>query len=291
MKAQKTHNKRFHFDNTLFDSPLETADFDVFQAGDLYCGCGFATGEHTQSVPVELTFVERGSGFMFTNGRAEKMKQGRAYLSLSGDRHDVVSDDGDSLRYFYLAFGVREGSPLYSAAKYIADAFAAKPRRELKSRTAIEPMRRLLREFTAAAPFKLASINAAITEILVDIYREETDEKPKPYETPSDDLIRNVTAYIDENAAEVCSSRDVADAFFYSVGHISALFRAATGTGLHAYIRSAKLLKGKKLLCSGVTPAETAERLNYSSAGNFSRDFKAAFGAPPSVFFNRPDKE
>ena len=96
MKVQKTHNKRFHFDNTLFDSPLETADFDVFQAGDLYCGCGFATGEHTQSVPVELTFVERGSGFMFTNGRAEKMKQGRAYLSLSGDRHDVVSDDGDS---------------------------------------------------------------------------------------------------------------------------------------------------------------------------------------------------
>ena len=291
MKVTGTKNKRFHFDNTLFDSPLETADFTVFQAGDLYCGCGFATGEHEQSVPVELTFVDRGSGAHVVNDNPEQMKPNRAYLSLLSDRHDVRSDEAGSLRYFYLAIGVKETSPLSAAAKFLGDTFRARTTRELSSRTAIEPMRRLLREFTAAAPFKTAAINAAITEILIDIYRAETDESPAPYAPYGGDLIRNITTYIDENAVAVCSSRDVADAFFYSVGHVSALFRAATGQGLHAYIRYAKLKKGKELLGAGVTPAETAEKLNYSSAGNFSRDFKAAFGAPPSAFFNRPDKD
>lgn len=291
MKVTGTKNKRFHFDNTLFDSPLETTDFTVFQAGDLYCGCGFATGEHIQGVPIELTFVDRGSGVHVINGNAEQMKPNRAYLSLSDDRHDVFSDEAGSLRYFYLAFGVHENSPLADAAKHLTETFRNRTVRELNSRTAIEPMRRLLREFTAAAPFKTVAINAAITEILIDIYREETDEKPAPYSLGSGNLIRNVTTYIDENATAVCSSRDVADAFFYSVGHISALFRAATGQGLHSYIRYAKLKKGKELLSLGITPAETAEKLNYSSAGNFSRDFKAAFGAPPSAFFNRTDKD
>ena len=291
MKVTGTKNKRFHFDNTLFDSPLETADFTVFQAGDLYCGCGFATGEHEQSVPVELTFVDRGFGTHVTNDYAEQMKPNRAYLSLFGDRHDVRSDEAGSLRYFYLAIGVKESSPLFRATKLMDETFRERTSRELNSRTAIEPMRRLLREFTAAAPFKNAAINAAITEILIDVYREETNENPAPYAPYGDNLIRNITTYIDENAAEVCSSRDVADAFFYSVGHVSALFRAATGQGLHSYIRYAKLKKGKALLGAGVTPAETAEKLNYSSAGNFSRDFKATFGAPPSAFFNRSDKD
>lgn len=291
MKVTGTKNKRFHFDNTLFDRPLETADFTVFQAGDLYCGCGFATGEHEQGVPIELTFVDRGFGTHVTNGVPEQMKPNRAYLSLFGDLHDVRSDEAGSLRYFYLAIGVKESSPLFSAAKLLDETFRTRGSRELNSRTAIDPMRRLLREFTAAAPFKNAAINAAITEILIDVYREETNENPAPYAPYGDNLIRNITTYIDENAAEVCSSRDVADAFFYSVGHVSALFRAATGQGLHSYIRYAKLKKGKEYLAGGVTPAETAEKLNYSSAGNFSRDFKAAFGAPPSAFFNRADKE
>ena len=280
-------NIKFHFDNRYFEKPLDFGDFTVYQLGDLYCGDGTTTGEHDQFVPFELTITERGNGFFYTDGKCEPMKKGRAYLSLSGDRHRINSGRGDTLRYFYLAFGIKPESPLYPVGEFLKERFSGSRPRELKSRSAIDYMRRLLGEASAENEYSEEVKKAILTDLIVDIYRAETERPAAFYDTGKQDgIIYGIVKYIDENIETVHSVKEVADALFYSTGHISAVFRSVMKTGVHDYIKESKLQLGKKLIEEGLSATSAAQKINYSSVNNFSRDFKAFFGKSPSEIKN-----
>ena len=288
MESDETRsNIKFHFDNRYFDKPLDFGDFTVYQLGDLYCGDETTTGEHDQIVPFELTITERGNGYFYTDGKCEPMKKGRAYLSLKGDRHRINSGRGDTLRYFYVAFGIKPENSLYPVGEFLIRRFSDGRPRELKSRTAIDYMRRLLGEESAENEYSDEIKKAVLTELIVDIYRAETERPPAFYDTDTQDgIIYRIVKYIDKNIETVRSVKEVADALFYSPGHISAVFRSAMKTGIHDYIKESKLQLGKKLIENGLSATSAAQKINYSSVNNFSRDFKAFFGRSPSEIKN-----
>jgi AraC-like DNA-binding protein len=62
-------------------------------------------------------------------------------------------------------------------------------------------------------------------------------------------------------------------------------FRAATGTSMHEHVIATRIVRAKGLLAETDLPLETiADRLGYTTAGFFSRQFKQIVGVSPSAF-------
>ena len=67
--------------------------------------------------------------------------------------------------------------------------------------------------------------------------------------------------------------------------YLSAIFSEVTYTTIEQYIILQKIEKAKEMIAGGdLTFSEIAWKLNYSSAGHFSMQFKNTTGITPSVF-------
>lgn len=61
-------------------------------------------------------------------------------------------------------------------------------------------------------------------------------------------------------------------------------FKAATGLPPHAYLNSLRVRQARRLLRSGVPPAEVAAEVGFTDQAHLSRHFKRAVGVPPAAY-------
>ena len=83
--------------------------FLLFQTGELYGNADTAIAEHEQPCH-ELTFVVSGCGTSFADGVPTDIAAGDCYFSFEGERHKIVSDAKNPLRYKFLGFRALDGA-------------------------------------------------------------------------------------------------------------------------------------------------------------------------------------
>jgi AraC-like DNA-binding protein len=71
----------------------------------------------------------------------------------------------------------------------------------------------------------------------------------------------------------------------YNYNYLSNVFRLQEGKTIESFIKEQKIQRAKELLTlDGLSPNETALRLNYSSLAHLSRQFKEVTGLTPSLY-------
>jgi AraC-like DNA-binding protein len=94
--------------------------------------------------------------------------------------------------------------------------------------------------------------------------------------------IARAIAWIRDHADEALRVEDVAHEAGMGLSAFHVHFKTVTGMSPLQFQKRLRLLEAKRLLVSaGITAAETAHRVGYASASQFSRDYRRAFGAPP----------
>lgn len=94
-----------------------------------------------------------------------------------------------------------------------------------------------------------------------------------------------LTEYIEENYTVPISLEDLADTFGLSKQYIMRLFRQQLGTTVSRYVNTVKLRKSLDLLrFTGLSVAEIAYSLGYSSSYYFCRLFKQYFSLTPTEY-------
>jgi AraC-like DNA-binding protein len=96
-----------------------------------------------------------------------------------------------------------------------------------------------------------------------------------------DEKIAAVLSYISENLTEGLSVDELADRVHISRYHFMRLFKAQTGTSVHAYVRQRRLMHAAHLIREGMSAARAAEESGFSDYSAFHRAFTAAFGVSP----------
>lgn len=175
-------NNRFRFDKPYFDDPLRLNNFVVYQIGDLCCDCYTLIDDHVQIVPYEFTFIERGAGLISTDGHSTRVKTGQVYLSLLGDKHRLSADENNPMRYFYIAFDILPDSSLKPVGDYLQNKFTGNYNRILNSNDAIQYMSRILSEVSnlPSRVFNLEMLEANLTQLVISVYRDETEKMSPP---------------------------------------------------------------------------------------------------------------
>lgn len=97
---------------------------------------------------------------------------------------------------------------------------------------------------------------------------------------------RNKTVkYISENYSKKFSSKDIADALFYTQNYFCRVFKKCFGVSLTDYLNMYRVYKAKEVLLQGnLTVAEISESCGFESPTYFARIFKKHIGMTPTEF-------
>lgn len=101
--------------------------------------------------------------------------------------------------------------------------------------------------------------------------------------------IRACMDYIQTHMFEKIQLENMAKELGYAAYYLSKRFKAETGVSLNDYIKEQKIEQAKQMLCrSGMSVAETSERLAFSSPSYFCAVFKQFTGVMPSEYRGKP---
>lgn len=104
-------------------------------------------------------------------------------------------------------------------------------------------------------------------------------------EAASQDVIRKITAYIDDHLAEEVSRQQLAEFVHFNPAYLSRLFKREIGASLTDYILSKRIDKSKQLLATTrMKISDIASAVGYDNIPYFSRKFKKVTNLTPHEY-------
>ena len=119
-----------------------------------------------------------------------------------------------------------------------------------------------------------------IIQLLIHVNRLH-EAAPERLDQRGDPKVRQVLSYINEHFRESMSVEALAEQFYMSPYHFMRLFKAQTGSTVHAYIRQKRLMNAARLICEGSSAAKAAADSGFGDYSAFHRAFKESFGVSP----------
>lgn len=124
------------------------------------------------------------------------------------------------------------------------------------------------------------TINALLTQLIVQIQRQTIDSKQK--ENPS---IQQAINFLDDYYTTEIDLHRLADSIGYSLDYFRFLFKEATGISPKKYILQKRLALAKKQISHSEFPlAEVASNCGYDDYYQFATYFKKEVGISPSQY-------
>ena len=119
-----------------------------------------------------------------------------------------------------------------------------------------------------------------IIQLLIHISRMTASAAPSR-ESQYDPKIQQVLSYINEHLHEELTVDQLAERAYLSKYHFMRLFKAQTGSTVHAYVRQKRLLHAARLIREGVSVGKAAADSGFGDYTAFHRAFRESFGISP----------
>ena len=103
-------------------------------------------------------------------------------------------------------------------------------------------------------------------------------EVPAPQYDPK---IAGTLSYINEHLTSPLTVEELAERVYLSKYHFMRLFKAQTGSSVHAYVRQRRLLYAAQLIRTGVSAGKAAADSGFEEYSTFFRAFRECFGVSP----------
>ena len=117
--------------------------------------------------------------------------------------------------------------------------------------------------------------------VLINRIYASGSNPPDRAEATRDPKIAAVLSYINENLGRELSVDELAEQAYLSRYHFMRLFKAQTGSTVHAYVRQKRLLCAARLIREGESAARAAAESGFSDYSAFHRAFRECFGISP----------
>ena len=150
----------------------------------------------------------------------------------------------------------------------------------LASRAALERTLQAYEQAAGDGQFGAQTLcDSYILQLLVLIGR--MNAVPRREEQRFDPKIRQTLSFINENLGRELSVDTLAERVYLSRYHFMRLFKAETGSTVHAYVRQKRLLYAARLIREGTSANQAAEAAGFADYSTFHRAFRSSFGVSP----------
>ena len=296
MKDNIIIENKFSYDFNHLKNPRKFGDLLLYQLGEIYCNNSAVVEPHIHNDFFELTYIISGTGIIYAGNTPTEVKKNDLFVSLPYERHEIISDKVDPLRYYYIAFSFETGAEfkeiLYDQRMLSLSAASRTHNISMLGQTFVELISTLEND-TLNTDIKYELLVKILCINVCQIYRQITT---KTYSSPNIDNEQNLyyrtMNYIDHNLTKIGRLTDIADKLNYNYVYISRIFKRKFGKSIYTYYSDKKLELAKQMLEENkATITEISDYLNYSSIYVFSRIFKKRFGISPSTYKQQSAKK
>ena len=117
-------------------------------------------------------------------------------------------------------------------------------------------------------------------QLLIRINRIASAAPERP-DVRLDPKIEDTLSYINENLIRELTVDALAARVYLSRYHFMRLFKAQTGSTVHAYVRQKRLLYAARLIREGINANKAAADSGFADYSSFHRAFRESFGMSP----------
>lgn len=117
-------------------------------------------------------------------------------------------------------------------------------------------------------------------QLLIRINRIASAAPERP-DVRLDPKIEDTLSYINENLSRELTVDALAARVYLSRYHFMRLFKAQTGSTVHAYVRQKRLLYAARLIREGINANKAAADSGFADYSSFHRAFRESFGMNP----------
>lgn len=122
-----------------------------------------------------------------------------------------------------------------------------------------------------------------VVQLLIQVNRLErgSGAAAQPAAVQYDAKIAQTLSYINEHLGGELTVEALAERVYLSKYHFMRLFKAQTGSTVHAYVRQRRLLYAAQLIRTGVSVNKAAADSGFEEYSTFFRAFRECFGISP----------
>ncbi|MBQ7435664.1 MAG: helix-turn-helix domain-containing protein [Oscillospiraceae bacterium] len=125
-----------------------------------------------------------------------------------------------------------------------------------------------------------------IIQLLIRVNRLH-EAAPERLEARGDPKVQEALSYINEHFREALTVEALAERVYLSPYHFMRLFKAQTGSTVHAYVRQKRLMHAARLIREGTPAAKAAADSGFGDYSAFHRAFKESFGISPGKMLGK----
>ncbi|MBQ7923692.1 MAG: helix-turn-helix transcriptional regulator [Clostridia bacterium] len=297
MKNLDTIKNKFLYDFNFLMDPKIINELILYQLGEIYCDDNAVSKTHTHWDFFELTFIVSGKGVIYCDDVPIKVKKNDLFVSLPFERHKIISDSKEPLRYYFISFSFIPDSKFKTDILYSPTLLHLPTHLRVHNSqawaTTFVSLLSVIQESTKFSDLKFELMVKTFCISLWQTYQElPTTQYTSPKGFEEQNLFYKIIHYIDEHLTNINNLTEIADALHYNYVYISRIFKLKSGKSIYQYFSERKLLLAEQLLKEGdMSITKIAEHLNYSSIYVFSRSFKKYFGVSPSFYESQQNKE
>ncbi len=296
MKNLDTTKNKFLYDFNFLMDPKIINDLILYQLGEIYCDDNAICKTHTHLDFFELTFIVSGKGVIYCEDEPVCVKKNDLFVSLPFERHKIISDSKEPLRYYFISFSflpdsIYKKDILYSPTLLHLPATLRVHNSQSWANTFVS----LLSVIQETTEFSNLKFELMVKTLAINLWQTYQELPTAQYTSPSgfeeQNLFYKIIHYIDEHLTTINNLTEIAEALHYNYVYISRIFKLKSGKSIYQYFSERKLLLAEQLLKEGtMSITKIAENLNYSSIYVFSRSFKKYFGVSPSIYEIKDEK-
>lgn len=289
MKDNIIIENKFSYDFNHLKNPKKFNDLLLYQLGEIYCDNSAVVEEHIHNNFFELTYIVSGSGIIYAGDTPQEVRKNNIFVSLPYERHEIISDKVDPLRYYYIAFSFEPDSK-FKDIFYSRQMLSLSPTMRVHTSTQFDStFVKLISTFESDAPYSDLKFELMVKTLCLNVYQIYQQITTKEYSSPVVDNEQNlyykIMNYIDHNLIQINRLTDIANSLNYNYVYISRIFKRKFGQSIYTYYSNKKLELAKQLIEENkMSITDISEYLNYSSIYVFSRIFKKHYGVSPSTY-------
>ena len=229
----------------------------------------------------DLWLAVEGTGTMCINGVEYDIRPGTLFCLRPGDMGWAVHDPQDRLTVVFLHFNFF--TPGSDQIAYLEGHWLPSRHVNFDEFSAIDRLlTRTVRSALGRGPASFIEARSLLHLALLEIYRQDARMRGGAMRTV-DPRIEELTQYLRSRPSVRMSVDEAAQRVGLSADYFSRLFASEIGESFRAYAVRVRLERALLLLEeTGMGVGEIAESLGYRDVYLFSRQFRAAFGFPPS---------
>ncbi len=233
----------------------------------------------------ELFCFVKGDANYSVEGNLYKLQSGAIMLMRPSETHKLVLNSSDEYERYVLNF-----SPsLLSSMGLSKELLSAFKERELGQKNLYLPsefshvspllfFEKMFLESKVINPRDAVLSNFASLLCQIKLAFSKKDEQ----QSTENQLERDIIWFVNENLTRDITTNDIADYVHLSPSQVSRIFKRATGTSIHDYIITKRLILFNKLVDRGESISSAYKKCGFSDYSSFYRLYKKRFGASPS---------